>query len=126
MKKIVYIFISILVVLLALISCDTPDRDSSEYFPFPDSPYDNVYEATFYSDNASWVMTSRTIPRINGNAIVITNYWWQEFDEEGNEEWLRYDNDFYQIAIPINKVSIKVIHIPDKNNTAHVVLFGKP
>ena len=117
MKIKIIILASILVVLLTLNSCLATARP----YPFPANPYDNVYESIFYSDNGSWVMTSGTCPYVEGNAIVITNYWWQEFDEEGNEEWLRYYNDFYRMVIPLDRVSVEIIHITDENNTAHVV-----
>lgn len=119
MKRKVFIFVSILVVLITSTSCTEPR------YPFSDSPYDDVYESTFYSDTGSWVMTSRTCPYVEENAIIITNYWWEEFDEEGNEEWLRYNNDFYRMIIPLSKASVEILYIPDKNNTAHIVIFGK-
>jgi len=116
------LIVFILVMSFVSISCVV----ASKQYPFSENPYDDVYEINFYSENNSLVMTSRTCPIIEGNTIIVTNYWWREFDEEGNEEWLRYHNDFYRSIIPLNNVSVEVIHITDKNNTAHVVeMWGR-
>jgi hypothetical protein len=116
MKKLLLIILLALGLLIVCCSCGVEPK-----YPFSDSPYDNVYESTFYSDNASWVITSKTCPIIDGNSIIITNYWWQEYDEEGNEEWIRYENDFYRMVIPLNKASVEIIYMPDKENNAHIV-----
>ncbi|KKL18656.1 hypothetical protein LCGC14_2473330 [marine sediment metagenome] len=47
------------------------------------------------------------------NYFKITNYWWREYDEEGNTEWLRRDEDWYIIYLNILDGPITVREIKD-------------
>ena len=120
MKKNILILALISVTLIA-VGC------SSNPYPsrFSESPYDNVYEIETYSGNISVLLTTQTLPTIEGKYLKVENYWWREWDEEGNEEWLRYKNDYYYVLYPIEHAVI-IRRIPDKNNTAHIVIFGEP
>jgi hypothetical protein len=105
MKKVLVVALFLVLVILPLVSCGGYDAK----YPMPENPYDDVYETTVYSENTSFVLTSRSCPYIYGNALVITNYWEQQWDEEGNEEWVHYDNDFYRLILPLNKISVEIL-----------------
>lgn len=87
---------------------------------FSEHPFDDVYEVTYATDWGMVELTTKEIPEIEGNTLKVINYWRQEYDEEGNEEWIRYDSDYYFVLIPIND-GVIVRHIPDIDNTASVV-----
>lgn len=126
MKKITILSI-LLILTLGSVGCAEIGKQitSNSYPSFSDSPYDNVYEIQTYSGNISVLLTTQTLPTIEGKYLKVENYWWREWDEEGNEEWLRYLNDYYYVLYPIEQAVI-ILHIPDKNNTAHIVIFGEP
>lgn len=117
MKYIKYLLPLVIIVLVCIsnVGCSNANR-----WPFPDTPYDNVYETTFYKDGESQVITSSGCPIIDDSVLYITNYWWQEFDEEGNEEWVRYeDRDFYRMVVPFSSItSVEIIKIDSADDTA--------
>jgi hypothetical protein len=117
--KILSIIILVFIMSLSIISC-SPRMVAK---PCPKSPYGGgIYEATFYNDNESYVVTSQDCPVIEGDYVVITNYWWQEWNEDGGEEWIRYENEFYRMIVPLGEIkSVEIIYMRDKNTNAHVI-----
>ncbi len=99
-------------------------KDIQTYPLFSESPYDDVYEIETWHGDTNVLLTTRTLPIVEGNYLKIENYWWREWDEEGNEEWLRYANDYYYTLLPLEHTFYQILHIPDENNTAHIVKFG--
>lgn len=45
--------------------------------------------------------------------VAVINYWWREYDEEGNTEWLRKAEDKYKIYLSIEDGPIEVRTIKD-------------
>ena len=126
-KPILFVLVLVFFILVFTSIFMMSKKDSNDFQsfpPFPETPYDDVYEIEARRGEYRVLLTARKSPTVVGNYLKVENYWWREWDEEGNEEWLRYVNDYYYILYPIGDIAIKVIHISDEDNTAHIVEFG--
>lgn len=106
MKRLIWVtMLFILITIPLLASCQN-------IVAVPESPFSAKYVVKQWSSELpSLVATTDTLPKEAGDSIRITNYWVLRYDDEGNAEWLRRDEDYYYIILPIGDGVITVRQI---------------
>ena len=114
MKNLIFAIVIVIMLLFIVFAVADYTKVSPSSFPdVPDSPFSAIYVFEQQTEYGQRTMTTNIVPRIYGDTIRISNYWWREYDEEDNTEWLRRAEDYYSIYFSTADGVITVRDIKD-------------
>lgn len=82
----------------------------------PNSPKECTYAIEVTGPEGSITFFSNIKPYSQDGRLLIRNYWWKEYDEEGYPEYLRRNEEVYYMMVPSNYiVEVRVLEHKEIN-----------